>query len=224
MRELPSDLLKQVVFTLPSPVRFILENVSASLFVAGGFVRDVYFGITPKDIDIWTGLEFDDLRIIVKNFVDVASTACDYKIESTICTDHSITVNIVTTKETRVSVQFIHNWVFPNVNKVIESFDFTCCQAGIVFDCGWRGVCTEGFLQDTLEKRLVYTSPIRIEHKAGSLKRVLKFVSRGWKIRDEELAKVLARAAGDLIESEEKAVAYFKETLPLKCSVSFQYI
>ncbi len=92
-------------------------------------------------------------------------------------------------------VQFVKRCFYPQHEQLIQSFDFTICQAYLFYTSreGWVGYCTEEFLRDFAERKLVYTAPTRDEDPAGSLLRVVRFLKRGFHISEADLAKVLAR-------------------------------
>jgi len=81
---------------------------------------------------------------------------------------------------------------------VVESFDFTVCQAAIWYDkkeAAWKSVISAGFYPDLAARRLVYTFPKREEEAGGSMLRVRKFLQRGYSIQAPSLAGVITRIA-----------------------------
>ena len=55
------------------------------------------------------------------------------------------------------------------------------------------GICHSNYYQDLSARRLIYTSPERIEEAGGSMLRVLKFYQKGFRIPLKDLAAVIAR-------------------------------
>jgi hypothetical protein len=93
-------------------------------------------------------------------------------------------------------IQVIHRWSFKQPRDVLESLDFTICQAMIWYDReakAWVGTCSADFYQDLAAKRLTYTSPVRDEDAGGSILRVLKYYQRGYRIPLDSFGRVLGR-------------------------------
>src|SRR5208283_3039247 len=62
------------------------------------------------------------------------------------------------------------------------------------FESGkWTSLIDDEFYSDLAAKRLVYRSPVRNEDAGGSVLRLLKFYSRGFRIPLDSLGAVLAR-------------------------------
>jgi len=114
------------------------------------------------------------------------------------------TDNAITVLGLRYPIQFIHRWTFDNAEDAMKSFDFTIAMAAVWM--GKRkagpagnthdqlyGLCHPEYYQDLAAKRLVYTSPKRIEEVGGSMLRVLKFYQREYRIPLNDLAAVVAR-------------------------------
>lgn len=118
-------------------------------------------------------------------------------------TDNAITV----LSPPRFPVQFITRWLFTDAEKLIQSFDFTVCQAAIwaedrsVEAFGeepksktiFRSAISEDFYHDLAARRLVYTHPLRDEDAGGSMLRVIKFIRKGYNIQALSLAGVMSR-------------------------------
>lgn len=177
MRQLTKEVVDKVVATLPGPVKRCLRV--SRFFLAGGFIRSIVEGSEPNDIDLWV-----PSREKAEYYSKLLSGA--------IKKGRFITRNSISLPSLRV--QFVTRWMFDNPATLIDSFDFTIAQAAVYWDGDrWVGVCSDTFLEDTLAKKLVYTSPVREEDPAGSLLRVKKFLGRGFTISDDDLAKVVAR-------------------------------
>jgi hypothetical protein len=81
---------------------------------------------------------------------------------------------------------------------LVESFDFTVCQAALWFnkrENQWESMIGDRFYPDLAARRLVYTYPQREEEAGGSMMRVRKFLARGWNIQADSLGGVMARVA-----------------------------
>lgn len=164
--------------------------------VAGGYIRDTVFQIErPKDIDIFTDSEAS-ARLI-------ASRLCD---RAQYCRLNGMDKRVVETGRALSVVnaykgpapQVIFKWVFEDMSKVIDAFDFTCCQAAFWWD-GEKFVsrCAPTFYSDNELERLVYTAP-KGNDAVGSVLRLLKLYRRGFDIDQNNLALVLASLCGEI--------------------------
>ena len=193
-----------VVSRLPKAVRVMLKVTP--LFVGGGFIRATIAGEKPSDVDIF-GPSKEVLEIHALNLANVTKARL-HKTE-----------NAWSLFGRGIPIQFINRWLFDSPNQVIKSFDFTICQAVVFWskdgegedDGQWVSHCSDEFYPDLAARRLVYTFPDRNEDAGGSMLRVRKFIKRGYGIRVESLAGVMARlhsavadeAVGALMGSEE---------------------
>lgn len=187
MKTLTQTDLQFVVSRLPKDVRGLAKKYN--IFVGGGFIRETIAGGDVNDIDIF-GEKKEFLQasaeILASERNQVNPTACK-KFE----TDNAITL----LSPPRLPVQFITRWLFSDPKKLVESFDFTVCQAIVWMDRGgsWNSLIADDFYPDLAAKRLVYTFPQREEEAGGSMLRVRKFLRRGYNIQAESLAGVIAR-------------------------------
>lgn len=166
-----------VVRRLPKSVRELLES-RTDVFLAGGFIRSCIAGEEVNDIDLFVPNK-ETAKIVVDTL------AKDSEVYTT-DNAHTATVNDIT-------VQVIHRWTFNSPRDCMMSFDFTIAQAAIWFSNGWMSACHKDYYADLAAKRLVYTSPSRIENVGGSMLRVIKFVRRGYIIPLDSLGAVIAR-------------------------------
>lgn len=192
--------LNFVVRRIPKDIRDLLT--SNRLFIAGGFIREVIAGNDPKDIDLF-GSSKDFLGA-------VAQTLAAGRDVHPHTTDNAITILC----PPRLPVQFITRWCFSEPTPLVESFDFTVCQAVIWWDGAsqrWESMASESFYPDLAARRLVYTFPKRDEEAGGSMLRARKFLQRGYSIQADALAGVIARVAmkvhWDRINSDELEAA-----------------
>ncbi len=198
MEQLQGRDLQLVVTRLPKAVRGMLMEDS-NLMIGGGFIRAVIAGERPSDIDIFGG---DEKQIELAAYkLSVKQGARIHK------TDNAWTV----LNHPRTAVQFIKRWLFPRPTELVKSFDFTICQAVILWNPNggtvdaagksngcWNSVCSKAFYPDLAARRLVYTAPERNEDAGGSILRVRKFVAQGYNIQAPSLAAVVARMIKDL--------------------------
>jgi hypothetical protein len=195
--------------TLRSEMQGALCGVTV---VAGGFVRSVVSGETVNDIDVFVT---SDVEVGVIN---------DRMRKAGFTVDSSPNAQTMT-QQGKTPVQVITRWMFGNSEKikelrksgdknkhiattmmlqeVIESFDFTVCQAGLIYmpgigfldleERGWIGICSDTFYEDLCAKRLVYTKPDRKEDAGGSILRLLKYTARGYRATLDSVAAIAAR-------------------------------
>lgn len=191
MVQLSYGLVMDVVGRLPKELISLMEKYP--IFLGGGFIRAVVAGEKPSDIDL-----FSPSRELAELYAEELAFTLG---KGSFSTPNSISISYPETQ-----IQFITRWSFSDAKSLIDSFDFTIAQAAVWFSQTygqWRGIASDSFTFHTLSKQLVYTSPTREEDAAGSLLRVTKFLSRGYSIDDESLAKVVARV-GEAANAEKK--------------------
>lgn len=192
MNELSNTDLHFVVSRVPRDViKLIRDN---GLFLAGGFVRSVISGEKPSDIDLF-GPSKDKLQAIATAFALERQARLHV-------TDNAFTV----LTGNRIPVQFIHRWTYQpgDQGRLSEEFDFTIAQAVLWLEDvkhpvtgdiqkQWKSICSDRYYSDLAAKRLHYTCPAREEDAGGSLLRARKFLSKGYSIQAQSLAKVITR-------------------------------
>lgn len=182
MNELHNNDLHYVVSHLPRDIRKLMED--SAVVLGGGFIRELIAGNKPNDIDLFGA----DTALLKLSAQLLASQRQSRLIESA----NALTI----ATENRMPVQFITRWLFEKPEQVIESFDFTVCQAVVWFaDGSWHSAIGVDFYRDLAARRLTYTHPQRNEDAGGSLLRVRKFLARGYTIQVQSLAGVVARLA-----------------------------
>lgn len=186
----PEDL-NWCINRLPQFLRDTLKKVSFPVVVAGGFVRDCIAREPVSDIDLFVPTKCDAETL----FKELGGEDEKHR---TFKTDNAFTLR---RSDNKTPIQIIHRWTFSTPQSVMPSFDFTVAQAGFWWRRPdsetakgvWDSLCSNRFYTDLAARRLVYTSPKRIEEVGGSLLRVLKFYQRGYRIPLDSLAAVLAR-------------------------------
>lgn len=179
----PLDL-SQAAIRLPDSVLRAVHQHQERLVIAGGYIRSIVSGEKVNDIDC---------------FVDSVSRAkrVAKMIAGPVGTIHS-SQNALTIPG-RYTVQVIHRWVFDSPSEIIRSFDFTIARAALWWNkAGCQSLIDPRFYSDLAARRLVYTSPQRNEDAGGSLLRVLKFCSRGYRIPVDSMGAVVARLMNGL--------------------------
>lgn len=222
--ELTSTDLRYVVQRLPRDVRDLLTEHQGKLFLGGGFIRATVAGETPSDIDLF-GPDKDLLDSIAN--ILLSRRAVGSKIHRT-----KNAVTLLTPD--RLPVQFITRWTFDTAQKLVQSFDFTVCQAAIwrsgkQSNSAWRSATGAGFYVDLAGRRLVYTSPVRDEEAGGSMLRVIKYVKRGYSIQVSSLGAVIARLADKVdrstgMETGQVITGILREVDPLLVVDGFEVV
>jgi len=202
MQTLTPQDLNFVLSRCPKDILKLLMQNAGKLFLAGGFIRSTISGEKVSDIDLF-GTGKDDLLRIAKDFT--LERKGRY-----FSTDNAITV----LSPPRFPVQFITRWLFAEPHKLVESFDFTVCQAVIWTETiaeidveeedkkenkyRFYSLTSDTFYADLAARRLVYTSPPREEEVGGSFMRVIKMVKRGYNVQAPTLAGVISRIMSKL--------------------------
>jgi hypothetical protein len=184
MQTLSQTDLNHVVRRLPKDVCDTMREYG--LVVGGGFIRETISGGVPKDIDFFGGSK-EILGLVAKLMAEKRGGRVH-------ATDNAYTL----LAPPRMPVQFITRWLYTEPQQVVESFDFTVCQAVIWFDKDkkkFQSMCSAEFYPDLAARRLVYTFPRREEEAGGSLMRIVKFLQRGWNIQSYSLAGAISRVA-----------------------------
>ena len=201
MQTLTQSDLNFVLSRCPRDILKLLRANAGKIFLAGGFIRSTICGDKVSDIDLF-GPTHDELLRIAK---DLTLERKGRFFE----TKNAITV----LSPPRFPVQFITRWCFIAPEKLIESFDFTVCQAVIWAERlpdaprlvdgklvteekhRFHSITSDAFYPDLAARRLVYTHPQRDEEAGGSLMRVIKFVKKGYNVQAPTLAGVITRIA-----------------------------
>ncbi len=170
---------------MPPALRAICEADSRShrIIIAGGFIRAVIAGEEVHDVDVFVGENVN---------VDYLSTELRRQAgvnDAIVSTPNAVTIR------TSPAIQIITRWRFANIVDCVESFDFTIARAALQFDNErWMSFCDERFYPDLAARRLRYCSPDRREDEGGSMLRLLKFYSRGYRAPLGAIGAVMARA------------------------------
>ena len=189
---MPSKLLQEdlhnVMLRLPKDVTELMKQ--HGLMLGGGFIREVVAGLPPNDIDL-LGPSEDRLKLAATEFYH------SRKKEARVLETKNAITHVA---PPRTTVQFITRWTFEEPLPLVESFDFTVCQAVVYWVPGegnapgrWESLIGDRFYSDLASRRLTYTTPNRHEDAGGSMLRMRKFLGRGYHISADDLAAVMAR-------------------------------
>jgi len=106
--------LKWCVKKLPKKLRDLIKK--EEIVVAGGYIRSTILGDPVNDIDL-----FIPEKEMAKS---LAMSLVDDKENKLITTENAITI-----KGLKYTSQFITRWTYDNPENILNSFDFTICQA-----------------------------------------------------------------------------------------------
>jgi len=172
MKNLQREDLDWCVMRLPKSVQKVLKIYPGKVSLAGGFIRSCITGDVTKDIDL-----FVDSEETAKKAVDVLED--DFFTSRTFKTANAYTI----LREGKTTVQFIYKWVYTRPEDILNDFDFTICCAVIWYEgAHFQSAINNYYYSDLAAKRLRYANPSRIEEAGGSVLRVLKYYSKGYKI------------------------------------------
>jgi len=175
--------LQWCIRRLPPSVRSMLKK--NEVIVAGGYIRSCILNEPVNDVDLFVHSKEYAKEIALDMVGDDEKRLIE-------------TDNAITMKGLKYTTQFITRWLYERPESILESFDFTICQAAFWWDhyCQrWKSSCSCDFYSDLAAKRLVYTKPIREEEPGGSILRVLKYYQKGYRIVLESYAEVITRLA-----------------------------
>ncbi len=137
--------------------RSILKEVSTITSfscVAGGYLRDQYYGVPQKDIDIFVSSDFDKKKLTNQILTEWTLTE-DVDSQSEITYDlKDVDFSVLNLSHpTNLPLQIVISEDFKNVQSVLESFNFGFCQ--VVFD-GSNMLITDEFWQDAANDTITY--------------------------------------------------------------------
>lgn len=194
--------VSKAVEKLPEFVVGILKQYGKDVIVAGGFLRSIAQNEEIHDVDLFvTGKELAEK-------IGEELKVTNHKLRTTPKSYYVKTDPIV---------QVIHKFVYPTVEELIESFDFTIACAAIWWDKDkntWDSYClgtefyNETYYWDLEGKALVFRYPDREDDAMSGVLRMLKFAKMGYHIPKETVAGVVGRAFSKLpltgIEEDKK--------------------
>ncbi len=204
------DLITRVIDALPRDVMGVLVQNPEKVILAGGFIRSVVQGEEPNDIDLF---------ITDQEAAERAEFYLRKTREVTLQSRNAVTFGpFIDHAVWTPPVQIVTRWQYTPLEH-IERFDFTICQACIYYSrislLGYEGLQAEWFVEDSLNKKLVYTRPVREEEPLGSMHRAIKFVSRGYSLSGEQFARLAERMVYRVLRvAEEENITLFWDGHP----------
>lgn len=188
---------------LPPNVISVLKQGGPRIVLAGGLIRDTLEGESINDIDLFVKSEAE---------ARAYATALGGTLSTITKTERALTV--IADKKF-FPVQLVYAWGNESAAQVIKQFDFSCCQAAIWYDEGWKSLTALEFDKHRKCRVLVYTSP-RGNNPFGSLMRAFRLVSRGYGIDSEQVAKIVGECATQFDPDADpgETLAFMKARLP----------
>jgi hypothetical protein len=191
MPNLKSAHVAKILDNLPIEIKVQLQSYGHNLILAGGFPRDLIVGDKPSDIDLFTYNEANAKTLAEEYAKERGTNPRVFK------SKNAFNVH----EEGRLPVQWIFAVRFeqdqhwnPPIYTVTASFDFEMSKVAMYFTNGdWVTGCSEAFYED-VESRLLSWDE-NCNRPLGSIKRMVKFLNRGWVIEDDELAELISSAA-----------------------------
>jgi hypothetical protein len=182
--------LRWALLRCPGKVLERMKERPNKVLLAGGFIRACIAHEEINDIDLFAPSAESALELANA----LAQDQDRAKNDKGLLPGITATDNAYTLRHIKPIAQVIHRWTYEQPEACVASFDFTVAQAAIWHDGSkWQSVVSDSYYADLAAKRLIYTSPKRIEEVGGSMLRVLKFYQRGYRIPLDSLGAVIAR-------------------------------
>lgn len=162
----------------------ILEEFPQTM-VAGGYIRDQFLNVAPKDIDIWYFQDTSKGKLL--DFI------CQWGYNN--IKDSGEITTVKGGSSWQPPIDFIDARVFDCATRedVLDSFDFTCNQAGLYIQKNERGgpeptlLSGETFFSDLDSKTFGLVNKQR-----ASLNRAFSLIERGWWPREDIFENIAA--------------------------------
>jgi hypothetical protein len=183
-KEAPEKLIKALSYYTNHSINKNIEKI----IVAGGFIRSYYAGENIADLDLY----FREKGHLQETLLELTDNGW---IE-TFKTDRAISLR----KDEKI-IQLI-SYAYGEPDEIINIFDFTICSAAMTItrhkiqddtsdepsiELKGRLVLHDDYFEHLAGRILVFTStPLPL----SSLKRVIKFLKRGYSICDENIIKI----------------------------------
>lgn len=190
-RSLEDSDIRRVIYKLPNSVRELLRRHPGEVVLAGGFIRAVVSGESPRDIDLFVN---SDKRSDSRDWMRDAEV---YQHSSEIKENDQDWV--IKENGLQLGVQVVWRYPFKNPHEILEQFDYTVTKAAIWFDVGnkniksdYIGIYHERFYQDITRKLLTYSND-RDNEYLMSIPRLIKYIQKGYHIDPASLAALITK-------------------------------
>ena len=107
---------------------------------------------------------------------------------------------LFTYKRRGVKIQCIAKQFYRDALELLDSFDFTVCQA--TYD-GVRVVLTHDMIRSVKSKELAIN---RITYPVASINRLFKYRERGYKVTEQTLVEMVQQISGQQFDDEKLAL------------------
>jgi hypothetical protein len=177
-----SDWVMERLSTIPHLIDILNWG---GVYLAGGLLRTIlnateHFDYNHTDVDLF----FSDPEALrnVKQWLE--GNALFKKVYQ--CPEGKLASYVYmwgeeeTWKYQLISVDF-----YPDMETLLDSFDFTCIMVGTDGETFW---CDEAFPNDSAKKVLVWN---KITYPAASLRRLMKYARKGYTMQEEQYQKFI---------------------------------
>lgn len=156
-----------------------IQELFPGSFVAGGAIRDGILGLEPRDYDVYHTCR-EDLEKAIKTCQNstrfiIDSSKRSYLMSYKYILDGAAAIDVVFGTEGQPET-------------ILNGMDFTCCQ--VFWKDGRTFALSEDVLRDIQNRQLI---PVRdvFPRIHSTRQRMLRFISRGWKISESDAFKVI---------------------------------
>ena len=169
-----------IVDKLPPIAKAIMESFPGKVILAGGFCRDHFARLEPRDIDLFCGDE------------ETYSKAAEMLVSKAGILDGNDDAKWTTNgTEFPVPIQLIRRRKFANTKELLEDFDFSCNQIAVRFDGKWIGEQAPYAEFKAVQRFLIYLHPKRDGSYLREFNRMLKLIKRGFFPEPYSLSRIL---------------------------------
>lgn len=176
--------LTLIVRSLPEMVRNAMRGYNAAEFiVAGGFIRTLLMGQTPRDLDLFCNNTSSAEHWMINVQRSAGEEFSGGRRWSAIGDGSKITI-----------LELIWRHKFDGPAGLLDDFDLRMSKAAVWYDPTeekWRSFIDPMFYQDNVRRELVFCNP---PPDPRDLLRVFKFVQEGYSIDPVNMAKVVAHS------------------------------
>lgn len=170
MKDLENRIRKIIKRDFPL-IDTILDNYGVVL--AGGALRDLINGDTPKDWDFFF-LNEGAFHKSLQHLRNIAEhTAILYDLTPVIRSTHYTK----TVETDRLNIQFIHKKFYDSINDVVDSFDFNVCQVALTTEV----FCITPETHDSITRKEVEVNVL--PNPVDSLNRLLRLRKKGYIVK-----------------------------------------
>jgi len=192
IKDAPESLVRSAILWCPE----LAGDAPVPAYVAGGFIRAYFAGEMPSDMDLFcrsAGMaDTTEERLVKSGWQKVFET------------DRARTYERANEKGRARSVQVIR-FAYAEPAEMISRFDWTVCAAALELSLGGAGmlVIHDNFFEHLAGRVLHYNDSPR---PLASLRRMVKYLRRGYHICDENLIRLAEAVSRDVDWDDPEAV------------------